>query len=301
MEALRWILRHGILNELRVDRSVFITSEALILFRIFLNLTLFLFAICLAGNAIAVDFAAHRALYRLTLESAPASGGVVGVSGEMAVDWQNACDGWTFDYRSIIDILRNEEENLRLATSATTWESLDGRQYNFDVRHTTNDTEIKKISGIARMPLDGGSGQVDFAKPKRRNLSLPEGTLFPIAHSQAIMEAMTDDGAPTFVARNVFDGMDTTGLYFVNAVIGKTRKPEKGSKVLPHSMRSEKSWPVSLAYFRRDIKKTIPDHEISMAIFKNGIADKFLMDFEEFVIRAELLRVKIAKKPVCKS
>jgi hypothetical protein len=297
---LRQISWHEILGELSVDRSVFIAFEALNLFRIFLNLISLIVAICLAGNAIAVEFAAHRALYRLTLASAPGSGGVVGVSGEMAVDWQNACNGWTFDYRSIIDILKNEEENLRLATSATTWESSDGRQYNFDVRHSINDTENEQISGIARMSFDGGPGQVDFVKPKKRILSLPKVTLFPIAHSQAIMAAMTDKASPTFLSRNVFDGMDSTGLYLVNAVIGKARKPEQASKILPRSMRSKKSWPVSLAYFRRDSAKTIPDHEISMALYKNGIADKFLMDFEEFIIRAELVRVEVAKKPVCK-
>lgn len=279
---------------------MFIDFEALILFQIFLKLTPLVFAICLAGNAIAVEFAAHRALYRLTLASAPVSADVVSVSGELAVDWQNGCDGWTFDYRSIIDILKNEQGNLRLATSASTWESLDGLQYNFDVRHSTNDTENEKISGIARMPLDGGSGRVDFVKPQKSNLLLPEGTLFPIAHSQAIMEAMTNKGVPTFVSRNVFDGMDTTGLYLVNAVIGKAKKRDKGSNILPHSMRNEKSWPVGLAYFRRDSEKTTPDHEISMAIYKNGIADRFLMDFEEFVIRAELVRVEISKKPICK-
>lgn len=270
------------------------------MFRVFSNLISLVFSICLAGNAMAVEFAAHRALYRLTLASAPASGGVVGVSGEMAVDWQNASNGWTFDYRSVIDILKNEDGNLRLATSATTWESSDGRQYNFDVRHTTNDTEIEQISGVARVLKRGGVGQVDFTKPKKKSLSLPAGTLFPIAHSLAIMEATTNKGLPTFVSRNVFDGMDTTGLYLVNAVIGKARKPETGSEVLPSYMRHEKSWPVGLAYFRRNSDKTTPDHEINMAIYRNGVADKFLMNFEEFVIRAELVRVEISKKPVCK-
>ena len=279
---------------------MFIAFEALILFRIFLNLTSLVFAICLAGNAIAVEFAAHRALYRLTLASAPASGGIVGVSGEMAVDWQNACNGWTFDYRSIIDILKNEDDNLRLATSATTWESSDGRLYHFDVRHSINDAENEQISGIARMQPDGGSGQVDFVKPQKRILPLPKGTLFPIAHSLAIMEVMTDKALPIFISRNVFDGMDSTGLYLVNAVIGKAKKPKQVSMILPRSMRSEKSWPVSLAYFRHDSEISIPDHEISMAIFKNGIADKFLMDFEEFIIRAELVRVEVSKKSLCK-
>ncbi len=270
------------------------------LFRICLNLTSVVVAICLTGSAIAVEFAAHRALYRLTLASAPASGDVVGVSGEMAVDWQNACTGWTFDYRSIIDILKNEEGNLRLATSATTWEASDGRQYNFDVRHTTNDSENEQISGIARMPLGGGFGRVDFVKPKKRKLSLPQGTLFPIAHSQVIIEAMTDKKAPTFVSRNVFDGMDTTGLYLVNAVIGRAKGLKNPSKILPPSMRSEKSWSVGLAYFRRDSTKTVPDHEINMTIYKNGVADKFLMDFEEFVIRAELVRLEMSKMADCK-
>ncbi len=271
------------------------------MFRKLFKSTLLAFAICLPTAAFAVEFAAHRALYLLTLESAPASGGVVGVSGEMAVDWQNACSGWTFDYRSIIDILKNEDGNLRLATSATTWESVDGLLYNFDVRHTTNGTDKEQISGVARMSSDLRSGRVEFVKPKKRTMQLPEGTLFPIAHSLAIMRSMLEDKSPTFVSKNVFDGMDTTGLYLVNAVIGKSKVAKNPSNVLPPSMTGEKSWPVGLAYFRRDSAKTAPDHEINMAIYENGVADKFLMDFEEFVVRAELVRLEIAERSHCKS
>tara|TARA_B100000676_G_scaffold248099_1_gene251652 strand:+ start:31976 stop:32800 length:825 start_codon:yes stop_codon:yes gene_type:complete len=270
------------------------------LYRKTLNVALISIFIAWSSGAWAVEFAAHRALYRLTLASAPASGGIVGVNGEMAVDWQNACSGWTFDYRSIIDILKTEEDNVRLATSATTWESADGRQYNFDVRHTTNDTEKEQISGIARMPKTGQPGQVEFVKPKKKQLKLPKGTLFPIAHSLAIMRAMVKENSPAIVSRNVFDGMDATGLYLVNAVIGKARAAG-GSKIkLPGAMRGKKHWPVGLAYFQHGSGKSLPDHEMKMAVYENGVADKFLMDFQEFVLRADLVRIELSKKIHCK-
>ena len=91
-----------------------------------------------AATAQAADFAAHRALYDMTLKEARSGSGISSVTGKMAVEWKNSCTGWAFQYRSVIDVTFEEGDPVRLTSNATSWESSDGRDYRFDVRHDTN-------------------------------------------------------------------------------------------------------------------------------------------------------------------
>lgn len=258
-------------------------------------------AACLAGTAAyGAEFAAHRALYTMTLVRAQTGSGIAGVQGEMAVEWRNACSGWTFEYRSVLDVDFSEQEPLRLTSSATTWESRDGSDYRFSVRHKTNGEDTERIEGVAVSRKKGESGRVVFSEPKKTKLTLPAGTLFPIAHSTAIIEALERGRKPALLSKVVFDGMDAKGLYQVNAAIGDA--VEKSDGVLPSdgSMKDMKSWPVDLAYFALGSMEAEPDHEIKMQLYANGVADDMVMDFDDFTIRARLGRVELLPEPSCR-
>jgi hypothetical protein len=236
----------------------------------------------------------------MTLVRAQAGSGIAGVTGEMAVEWRNACNGWTFEYRSVIDVDFSESESLRLTSSATTWESRDGRDYRFSVRHKTNGEDTERVEGIAVARKKGTDGGVDFSQPKKRKMTLPAGTLFPIAHSTAIMEALAKRKKPVLISRMVFDGMDAKGLYQVNAAIGHALP--KGGGVLPEdgSMKNMRWWPVDLAYFAVGSNDAEPDHEIKMHLYANGVADDLVMEFDDFTIRARIGRIELLPEPSCR-
>lgn len=248
----------------------------------------------------AVEFAAHRALYELSLAHVGEGSGISAVSGELVVEWRNACSGWTFEYRSVIDVIFAGRAPLRLASVASTWESSDGRNYRFSVRHQANGADTERIEGAATGAGGSGAGQVVFSKPEPRKMKLPAGTLFPIAHSLAIMAVAVKDRTPAFVSRAVFDGMDVKGLYQVNAAIG--RKSDKAGNRLPlrGNLKGIPSWPVDLAYFAHADNKPEPDHEIKMRLYANGVADDMVLDFDDFAMNARIGRLELLEEPGCR-
>ena len=249
--------------------------------------------------AIAVEFAAHRALYNLVLEKASTGSGIAGVTGKMAVEWQDSCTGWTFEYHSVIDVEFSESKPIRLTSTATSWESRDGRKYRFNVRHKTDGKEVERIEGVARASA-GKPGHVEFSAPETRRMVLPKGTLFPIAHSLFVMRNADQGKVPAFLSQTVFDGMDVTGLYQVNAAIGRHRQSGGATPARSQALENTKSWHVSLGYFGMKSRKAVPEHEIKMRLYANGVADDMLMDFDEFIIRGRLNKLDLIPNPKCR-
>jgi hypothetical protein len=251
-----------------------------------------------AEQASAVEFVPHRAIYTLALEGEVSASGIAAVEGGMAAEWRKSCSGWSFDYRSAISIQQETGRAIDLATTATTWESDDGKTYRFLLRTRTNGAVLEKIEGVARMPGNGKTGRVTFTSPTRREFDLPADTLFPVAHSMAIVKAAMSGPPPVFRALHVFDGMDADPLYLVNAVIGAPRS-KKDFRLPEKSMVGMQPWPVSLAYYSASKKETLPTHEISMWLFANGVADRLIMDFGDFTVRATLKNLNLLPPPNC--
>jgi len=252
-----------------------------------------------ATTGLASEFTPHRALYDLSLKTARLGSGISAVTGKMAVEWNNSCTGWAFQYRSAIDVTFDEGAPVRLASNAATWESSDSKHYSFDVRHHTNGKEVERIEGVASFRNDKVAGQTDFTHPKPLRIDLPVGTLFPVAHSLEIMRAAKFGRPPQFLSRTIFDGMDVEGLYQVNAIIGPlNNRKEKVANQL-QLLKGIPSWSVSLAYFAVKSGKSTPNHEIKMHLFANGVSDNLIMDFDEFVVRARLAQVELLANPAC--
>ncbi len=265
-------------------------------------LLIFVLSAMPVGQLLALDIVAHRALYRVTLERA-LSGGISAVSGNISVDWRDGCSGWTFEYRSVIDVSQVESGEVSLATAATTWEAKDGSQYRFNVRNSTNGRELEKIEGYGTAGSAGVSGKVTFTQPRPRELALPAGTLFPMAHSRAVLRAAEGGTAPVFLALPVFDGMDEQSLYLVNAVIGKAGNGNTKYPAQPvdinRLLRGHRTWPINLAYFKTGGREPVPSHEMNLIMHDNGISDHLVMDFSEYTIRASLTNLEILPPVDC--
>lgn len=250
-----------------------------------------------SGAAPAADMVSHRALYSMTLHSARSGSGITAVSGEMAVDWSASCAGWTFEHRSVIDVSFNNRNSVRLGANASSWESLNGLQYRFSIRNRSDGKITETVAGAARLDVSGGTGQVDFTAPKRRKMILPAGTMFPVAHSIALIEAAAR--APTMVTRTVFDGMSFEGAFQLSAAVGAPtrRKTADGNGL--QALANRRYWPVQLAFFPIASAAATPDHEVGMHMYDNGIADELLVNFGDFTVRSRLLKLKVLKSPAC--
>jgi hypothetical protein len=256
--------------------------------------------LCIGATAARADeLTGHRALYDLSLVRAQSGSGISTVTGKMAVEWNNSCTGWAFQYRSVINVAFQEGAPVQLTSNATSWESSDGRTYRFDVRHTTNGNEQEHIAGVAKINRANGAGQAHFTHPKPSKMDLPPGTHFPVGHSLAIMRAAKKGGMTRFLSKTMFDGMDVKGLYQVNAVIGPVKPTRKKASDKLGALKGIPSWSVSLAYFAINSNKSAPEHEIKMRLFANGVADDLVMDFADFIVRARLSQLDLLANPSC--
>ncbi|HEX5327793.1 MAG TPA: cell envelope integrity EipB family protein [Acetobacteraceae bacterium] len=235
-----------------------------------------------AAAADMVPLAAHRALYRMTLDKSR-SGDVVGATGTMGYEVIDACDGWAVRQRLDMNILNNDGQNIEIVSDYATWESKDGLRFRFHMRQTTEGAVISQTDGNATLTHPGGPGEAHYTTPKVTTVALPPGTLFPMAHTAALLAAAA--AGQKHLALPLFDGTDENGAQNSSIVVTDWQPPAPTQWPLLSKLPSAH---VHIAFFGPDSDKMIPDYEVSMRYWANGVADDLRMDFGDFVMDAKL-------------
>jgi hypothetical protein len=138
-------------------------------------------------RAEAATFAAHRALYKLTLDPSRTSD-VIAASGTMGYEVMDACDGWAVRQRLDMTITNHDGQDIRMVSDYATWESKDGLSFRYHMKQTTDDAVTSQTDGEAKLDKPGGGGQAHYTLPDDAVKTLPQGTLFPMAHTGAILD-----------------------------------------------------------------------------------------------------------------
>jgi hypothetical protein len=235
--------------------------------------------------------AAHRALYTLTLDNRSGSGtgsDVVGASGSMGYEVLDACDGWATHQTLDMVVVNSDGQNTHMISDYTTWEAKDGLSFRFHTRQTTDDAVTSQIDGDAKLDVPGGAGTAHYTSPKEDTKPLPPGTLFPMAHTAALLAAAR--AGKKFIALPLFDGTSEDGAEDTSVVVLDTKAPEAGPYPVLSALPSAR---VHLAFFERTAGSITPDYEVSMRYWENGVADGLQMDFGDFVMDAKLTDLKI--------
>jgi len=243
-------------------------------------------------------FAPHRALYDMSLKSSDRDMSVLAVNGEMMADWGETCEGWTLEYRSALEIEVPGEDAMRITTNVSTWEARDGLSYRFTVRNVERDGDEERIEGTARLDGKGQGGTAHYTKPEEKAFTLPPGTIFPTAHTEAVLAAAGDQ--PASFRRIVFDGLSTDSLFDVSAVMGAPNPDGGPVRDAAKPIAGLKSWPAHLAFFHYASQDAAPDNEMSFRMFANGVEDEMTIDFGRFKVLAKLKALELSPRPTCK-
>ena len=232
------------------------------------------------------SLAAHHAVYRLTLESS--RGDVVAGGGSMDYEVTDACDGWATKQRLDMTVTNQSGQDVQMVTDYATWESKDGLQMRFLMTQLTDTAITEQVEGTASLVAPGGTGSIHYTKPEDKTVSLPAGTLFPTAHTEAIIAAA--EHGKKFITLPIFDGTGDKGTQDSSVVIANWNAagpaPDPVLAALP-------SGRVRIAFYDRGGTSQKPDYEIGMKYWSNGVADDLLMDFSEFVMRGRLESFKV--------
>ena len=237
----------------------------------------------------------HRAIYTLDLESARVGSNVSDVSGQMLFQWEDSCDGWTIEQRYLLNFLYVQGDEAEISSVYATWETKDGLEFSFNLRSTTNGNIDELVRGVAGIDGEGEAGAVEFRLPEQAERVLPEGTVFPTAHSLLLLDR-AEAGESLFTA-TLFDGTDAEGLTDVSAFIGdeRTEVPdEQFGGILNGS-----SWPVRMAFFPLADETLEPEFELDIVLFESGIVGAMIIDYGDFSVRAVLSELEALSNQSC--
>jgi len=250
--------------------------------------------LAIPASAGAVDLVPHRAVYAMTLASTKSGSGIAGASGEMTYEFTDSCDGWTISNRTNLKFSYNEGDLVDSGWEFLTWESKDGLRYRFHVRSTRDGELSEEIDGIANLEGKGKKGIATYTLPEPLKLDLPKGTLFPTDHTNVLLAAAA--AGEVVVPRVMFDGSGIEGAFLVNAVIGKSAPARE---TIRSPLLSGQSWRVSMAFFQHEGNESVPDYELRLNYYGNGVADQVLQDFGTFSLRGKLTKLEKLPKPDC--
>lgn len=241
------------------------------------------------ASARSAELAEHRAMYALSLESA--RGDVIAASGSMVYEVTDACDAWAVRQRLKMTLTNREGQDIDMVSDYTTWESKDGLRLRFRLRQMTEDAVTSEVTGDATLQARGGPGTVHYILPGDTTKPLPGGTLFPMAHTEVLLDAAK--AGKKFITLPLFDGTGAEGAQDSTvAIVGWT--PPQDSKwptlsALPSSR-------VRVAFFGREAASQQPEYEVGMKYWANGIADNLQMDFGDFVMSGKITELKVPKQ-----
>ena len=247
-----------------------------------------------AGDS--VDLAPHRAVYDMALGRVRSGGDIVGAKGRMSMEWVKSCAGWTVKQSVSLLLLNNEGARIETETDFSSYESADGLSYRFTSRTLRNGIEAENIRGEAKLRGKGGPGTADFSRPKGKRFDLPKGAIFPTEHIIHLIRGARSGERRIF--RIVFDGATEDGPLVVNAFIFK-HLPKAPGKWAKRPLTNRPSWALRLAFYPVAKSGAIPEYELGLRLFDNGVADDFELDYGSFTVDGRLKSLKALPEPKC--
>jgi hypothetical protein len=258
---------------------------------------------CGAMAADIIPLAPHRAVYEITLDKAKTGAGMSDLNGRMVYELTgSACEGYTQTMRFVTRMTSNDGETSLTDMRSSTFEDTTTNLFKFSSTQYRDDQQTEATAGDAKR--DPGAVKVDITKPKKTQLSIAVGTLFPVQHSVAMLAAARA-GKSVFAA-DLYDGSEKgEKVYATTAVIGGRVPPGRNPKlpVVKNDERLEKlqSWPISLSYFDKagDKSDSGPSYELAFVFFENGVSQRLFIDYGDFSIRGVLKDIVFLDSAPC--
>jgi EipB-like len=230
----------------------------------------------------------QHAVYDLTL-SKVRTHDITGAVGQMSFNVVDGCTGWATTQHMTL-FIRNVDGTLnKSVTNYITWESKDGRTLTFTLSESDNDgKEQIDDAGTATRTGSNGTGVINYTTPANTTFTMPPGTLFPMAHTEALLAAGRE--GKKFISPPLFDGTTADGTQATFVAILGHHGPGKNNFA---ALSTIPSTDVDIAFFERKNDDETPDFRTQMRYFEDGVATNLVMDFGDFVMTGKLAKLNI--------
>lgn len=250
----------------------------------------------LPGHAAGMDtvikgLAPHKALYDIDLVATHSGSQILNISGQMVYEWRPDCDGWVTDHKFKLYYEYADTPGMRIASDFSTYETFDGKSFNYTSRRTRDGDMYQEILGHADVGDKGGKAVYRMPEPIKYELA--QGTLFPMGHTIQLIKRAEE--GQKFYSAQIFDGSDEEGPIEINSFIGKSTEA-KGQLLenpkIDAGMLKGRAWNVRMAVFPLKDKEEESDYEMSMNFHENGIISDMLIEYDDFSVKQKLVALE---------
>lgn len=239
------------------------------------------------------SFAPHKALYDIRLSAKRSGSQIVNISGQMLYDWHPSCDAWLSNHRFNMVYEYADSSPMRIASNFSTFEGFDGKSLNYSSQRKRNGEIFEELRGFAE--LDGKKGgNATYTLPADLSYELPEGALFPMAHTMEVARQIQNK-AP-FYSAVIFDGSDEEGPVEVNSFIGGPASIEgmfeDVGKDFDLSLLESPAHKVRLAFFPLNNQQETADYEMDLIFHENGVISDMVIEYDDFTVVQKLVALE---------
>jgi hypothetical protein len=246
------------------------------------------------GSALSATVTPHRAFYEMQLGHAGQNSNVKGVIGRSAFTLGRDCSGWRSNEDYVIEFEGKEGNTDRIISRFASWESDAGDMYSFEISEQSSFQIKKDFNGYANVTSEAGNAY--FSTADGKPMKLPADTYFPMRHLNAILDGA--EKGKTILPASVFTGAEPDdALLATNTVIGSWRIEAPAERLGEFGQKGY--WPIQTAYFKPTAKAAEPEYEINYSMQSNGVVRRYVIDYGDFTIIAELMKLEALTAPDC--
>ena len=250
--------------------------------------------------AAGTGLAPHKAIYDIKMVSRHSGAQVLNISGQMMFEGKITCEAWTTDHRFKLLYEYADAAPMHITSDFSTYESMDGRDFSFTSRRERNGELFEELRGHAVLDKEN-KGEALFTLPDGLKFDLASGTMFPISHTQALLQNVS--AGKKFFSTAVFDGSDQDGPVEINAFIGKPVTDIKAivtpAAAVDKMLVASPARSVRMAFFPLNKQESEADYEMNVVLHDNGIISDMLVDYGDFSVTQKLVALEKLDVPTC--
>ncbi len=236
-------------------------------------------------------FVPHKALYDIRLSAKSSSAKIANIRGKMFYEWQPSCDAWISANKFDMVYEYSEMPAMRVTSDFSTYESFDGKEFNFTSQRKKDGVVFDEVRG--NVDSNNSPREAIYKIPKDLVYELPNGTLFPMAHTLDVLKEIKS--GKKFFNATLFDGSDEEGPVNVNSFVIKEASytpPEEYKKNIDENLISAKAWKMRLAFFPLNKSSATSDYEMSLIFHENGVISDMEIDYSDFSVTQKLIAIE---------
>jgi hypothetical protein len=253
------------------------------------------------GAAERVVLAPHRAVYDLKLDTSKSARNVDAASGRIAFDFTgDACEGYALSFRQVTVLQGGEGGARQIDVRTTNFEDGEGKLFRYRTQSLLGGRVEERNDGTVE--FSGGKFVARITQPKPDRHEFSAEVVFPSEHLKRVIRAAR--AGQTTLGVQVYDGSDDgKQIYDTLAVIGRRIAPGP-LDALEEAVRKPEltalaRWPVSISYFKQGSGEQTPSYTIGFDIFENGVTRALRLDYRDFRLTGDLVRLDLMPLTPC--